>query len=68
MPASKKAAKAKPSKAKARSPLPPYGVAIKEAMARGSALEMRKVAAAARKHLSDVKGALAKLEKAIGKG
>lgn len=66
--ASKKASKPKSATSSDRSPLPPYGVAIKEATARGDAQEMRKVASAARKHLADVKGALAKLEKAISKG
>lgn len=50
----------------ARGPVPPYGIAIKEALARGDAAEMRKVAASARKHLNDVEAALAALEKAIG--
>jgi hypothetical protein len=68
MAATKKASKPKSTKSSVRSPLPPYGIAIKEAIAGGNAPEMRKVATAARKHLSDVKGALAKLEKAIGKG
>lgn len=66
--ASKKASKPTSTTSSARSPLPPYGIAIKEAMARGDAQEMRKVASAARMHLVDVKGALAKLEKAISKG
>ena len=48
-------------------PVPPYGVAIKEALARGDAQEMRRVAAAGRKHLKDVQAALARLEKAIEK-
>jgi hypothetical protein len=47
--------------------LPPYGVAIRDAIARGDAAEQKRVAAAARKHLSDVKAALAKLDKALGK-
>ena len=49
-------------------PVPPYGVAIKEALARGDVQEMRRVAASGRKHLKDVQAALAKLEKAIEKG
>lgn len=48
-------------------PVPPYGVAIKEALARGDAQEMRRVAASGRKHLKDVQAALARLEKAIEK-
>jgi Domain of unknown function (DUF1843) len=48
-------------------PVPPYGVAIKEAVARGDAAGMRKAAAGARKWLKDVQAALARLEKAIEK-
>ena len=47
--------------------MPPYGVAIKEALARGDVQEMRRVAASGRKHLKDVQAALARLEKAIEK-
>lgn len=50
-----------------RAPLPPYGIAIKEAVARGNGAEMRKVAASSRKWLKDVQSALNALEKAIGK-
>lgn len=48
-------------------PIPPYGIAIREAVSRGDAAEMKKVAAAARKHLTDVQAALDKLTAAIGK-
>jgi hypothetical protein len=48
-------------------PVPPYGIAIREAVARGDAAEMKKVAAAARKHLSDVQTALDKLSTAMAK-
>lgn len=48
-------------------PVPPYGIAIREAVARGDAAEMRKVATAARKHLNDVQSALDKLTAAMGK-
>jgi hypothetical protein len=64
MPAKKASYK---SAAPARGPLPPYGIAIKEAVARGNVAEMKKVAAAARKYLKDVQSALDALDKAIGK-
>lgn len=62
----------KPSSSKKSStarigPVPPYGIAIREAVARGDAAEMKKVAAAARKHLSDVQTALDKLTAAMAK-
>jgi hypothetical protein len=44
--------------------LPPYGVPIREAMARGDKQEMRRVAAAARKWLKNVQAALDQLDKA----
>lgn len=44
--------------------IPPYGVPIREAIARGDKQEMRKVAAAARRWLKDVQAALDQLEKA----
>lgn len=47
-------------------PVPPYGIAIREAVARGDAAEMKKVAAAARKHLASVQAALDKLNAAMG--
>jgi len=59
--------KKKSSSAAARTgPIPPYGVAIREAAARGDAAEMKKVAASARKYLSDVQTALDKLTAATG--
>ena len=69
MPTKKSASSSKkssPSSARV-GPIPPYGVAIREAVARGDAAEMRKVAAAARKHLTTVQAALDKLTAAIGK-
>ena len=64
----KKSAKKTTASAAARTgPLPPYGVAIREAMARGDQAEMRRVAASARKHLRDVQAALDKLDKTLGK-
>jgi hypothetical protein len=67
--ASKKGGK-KTSKARARvesGPVPPYGEAIRGAVARGDAQEMRSVAANARKWLSDVQSALAQLDSAMKK-
>jgi len=80
MATSKKASKARKSASSGKSakggsarssikngPVPPYGVAIKEALARGDAQEMRRVAASGRKYLKDVQAALKRLEKAIEK-
>lgn len=47
--------------------VPPYGEAIRGAMARGDVVEMKSVAASARKWLSDVQSALAQLESAMKK-
>ena len=47
-------------------PLPPYGQAIRAAMSRGNAAEMKKVAASARKYVNDVQAALDKLDRALG--
>ena len=81
MPTSKKSAGAKKSRAaagaeglatqKAMNRIPagtvePYGVAIREAVARGDQAEMRRVASQARKHLNDVQKALEKLERKLG--
>lgn len=46
-------------------PLPPYGIAIREAVARGDAREMKALATATRQYLKNVQSALDKLEKAI---
>jgi hypothetical protein len=46
-------------------PLPPYGVAIQNAIASGDVREMRKVAAATRKWLGEVKTSLAAMEKSV---
>ena len=68
MPTKKPPSSKKSSKSSARiGPVPPYGIAIREAVARGDAAEMKKVAAAARKHLTDVQSALDKLTAAIGR-
>jgi hypothetical protein len=45
--------------------VPPYGPPIREAMARGDASEMRRVAASARKWIEDAQDALEKLEQRI---
>ena len=67
----KKSTKKAGSKAKAAptatGPVPPYGEAIRGAMARGDALEMKNVAATARKWMSDVQAALKQLEGATKK-
>ena len=48
-------------------PVPPYGEAIRGAVARGDEQEMRSVAANARKWVSDVQSALKELDSAIKK-
>ena len=70
MPARKTTKKStkKASKAKAATgPVPPYGEAIRGAIARGDAQEMKNVAASARKWMSDVQSALKQLEGATKK-
>lgn len=67
----KKSTKKAGSKAKAArpetGPVPPYGEAIRGAIARGDAQEMKNVAASARKWVSDVQSALKQLEGATKK-
>jgi hypothetical protein len=46
--------------------LPPYGEPIRQAIASGNAAEMKRVAASARKYVSDVQAALDKLDQALG--
>lgn len=46
--------------------IPPYGEPIRQAIARGDAAEMKRVAASARKYVSDVQAALDKLDQALG--
>lgn len=48
-------------------PVPPYGEAIRGAIARGDAQEMKNVAASARKWITDAQAALAQLEGALKK-
>ena len=74
MPARKTSAKKstkKAGRAKAAQPdsgpVPPYGEAIRGAMTRGDAQEMKDVAANARKWVSDVQSALKQLEGATKK-
>lgn len=47
--------------------IPPYGLAIRDALTRGDASEMKRVAASARKYLREVSAAADKLDKALGK-
>ena len=65
--ATKSTAKKTAAKATRVGPLPPYGVAIRNAISRGDAAGMKKAATAGRKHLKDVQAALDTLEKAIGR-
>lgn len=45
--------------------VPPYGVPIREAIARGNPREMKAIAASARKYISNVQSALEALEKSL---
>ena len=69
--APRKGGKAASSSAAAKrssiTPVPPYGEAIRDALVRGDAAEMKRVAASARKYLSNVQAALDKLDKSLGK-
>jgi len=71
MPTRKKATSTK--KASTRSaaavtgPVPPYGEAIRGAVARGDAQEMKDVAANAKKWVADVQAALKQLDTAVKK-
>jgi len=47
--------------------VPPYGIGIREAVARGDSQEMRKVAASSHRYLKTIHAALDELEKAISK-
>ena len=60
-------ARATAKKSSTRGPLPPYGVPIREALARGNAAEMKKVSNSARKYLKDVQAAVASLDRALSK-
>ena len=51
----------------ASGPVPPYGEAIRGAIARGDTQGMKNAAASARKWIADVQSALAQLESAMKK-
>lgn len=63
---SKKAGRATAAGAKGGA-VPPYGVPIREAIARGNVREMKTLAATTRKWLSEVSSALAHLESSLKK-
>ena len=57
---------AKPASAAIRQgAVPPYGVAIREAVARGNPREMKTLATAARQYLKNVQSALDALDKSL---
>ena len=65
--AAKKSGK-KASKSSKKGPIVPlYAVPIRNCAARGNLREMKSMAAKAKKHISDVEGALARLEQSIAK-
>ena len=64
--AKKSAKKSVSAAAPKLSNIPPYGEPIRQAIARGDAAEMKRVAASARKYVSDVQAALDKLDQALG--
>ena len=61
----KKSPRASSKTLSASGPLPPYGVAIRNAMARGDQREMRQVAASTRKWMREVQAALNAMEKSL---
>ena len=63
----KKAGKARAGARVDTGPVPPYGEAIRGAVARGDVQEMKDAAASARKWISDVQSALKELDGAIKK-
>ncbi len=63
--ASKKSSKSSGGKSYVE-PQPLYGVAIREAVARGDAAELRRVRAAANKQVSEIQAALKELDAALG--
>ena len=71
MPTRKKATATKKASTKkasaATGPVPPYGEAIRGAVARGDAQEMKDVAANAKKWVADVQAALKQLDTAVKK-
>ena len=62
----KKASKSRAAKTES-GPVPPYGEAIRGAVARGDVQEMKDLAASSRKWIADVQAALKQLEGAINK-
>ena len=60
----KKAGKSKAAQP-ATGPVPPYGEAIRGAIARGDAQEMKNVAASARQWITDAQAALKQLDGAL---
>ncbi len=48
-----------------RGPIPPYGVPIREAIARGNPREMKALATSARQYLKNVQSALDALDKSL---
>ena len=63
----KKSGKARAGARVDTGPVPPYGEAIRGAVARGDVQEMKDAAASARKWISDVQSALKELDGAIKK-
>jgi hypothetical protein len=63
---SKKSAGKSVSAAARSGPLPPYGVAIREALARGDAREMQGLATATRQHLKNVQTARSDCPRQVG--
>lgn len=61
----KQSSRAGAGRAATAGPLPPYGVAIRDAISRGDAREMRRVAASARRWVKDVQAALDRMEKSL---
>jgi hypothetical protein len=65
---SKKISRGSKSSKKVEGPaLPPYGIPIRDAIARGNRSEMRSLAARTRKYLSEIERALKVLEAKIAK-
>lgn len=64
---SKKSSKTSAARSVETGPVPPYGIAIREAMARGNTREMKNLAASSRKWLAEVQSALEQLESSLKK-
>ena len=63
----KKSSSTSKSKTAQGGPVPPYGVPIREAIARGNKSEMKSLASSTRKYVADVQRALKVLEGKIAK-